>query len=201
MITSLLIAVLRALDLCVTEHVRAESPSLRLLTPAPVWLAGVFETVPPEVGQVLGSPIPFVAHFLPQAEETWREGEGAAASSGPFAITVEGEEMVLLATATPYHDRRLLILHPLTVDADLLSTLRRAREKVLELERLGRLIDAMHVPLWSIERDSKTLAASSLSPDHHAVAERLNKASAEVQALLATLPSPRSRPRRQARPK
>jgi hypothetical protein len=192
---------LRALDLCVIEREHTEPPVLRLLTPAPVWLAGVFATVPPEVGKALGAPIPFLEHFLPQAEGTWHEGEGAVATSGPFATTIEGEEMLLLITATCHHNRRLLIVHPLSGDADIRPTLQRARERVLEQERLIRQIGALHAPLASIDRETKALLGASLSPEQQALVERLNKATAEARAVLATLPSPPSRHRRQARSK
>jgi hypothetical protein len=76
--------------------------------------------------------------------------------------------------------------------------LQRAREQVLEQERLVRQIGALHPPCAAIDRDTKALLSASLSPDQHALAERLTKASADVQAVLATLPPP-PRQRRQAR--
>ena len=199
MSTSLLTAVLRTLDLCVTERVASEPPALRLLTPAPIWLAGVFDKVPPEAGQVLGTPIPFLDHFLPQADAVWHAGEETPVSSGPFTTTVEGEEVLVQATATCHNGRRLLLLRQLTGDADLRPMLQRARETVLEQERLVRQIGALHPPCAAIDRDTKALVAASLPPDQHALAERLTKASADVQAVLATLPAP-PRQRRQARP-
>jgi hypothetical protein len=201
MSNALLTAVLRTLDLCVIERVLSEAPALRLLTPAPLWLAGVFDRVPPEVGQVLGAPIPFLDHFLPQAEVTWHAGDETIASSGPFTTTVEGDEVLLVATATCHHGRRLLILRHLTGDADLRPMLQTAREQVLELERLVSQIGALHAPFASIDREVKAMATASLPPELQALAERLNKSSADVQAVLATLPAPASRHRRQARTK
>ena len=193
MSTALLTVLLRALDLCVIERVPSKSAPLRLLTPAPIWL-------PVEGGQALGAVTPFLDHFLPQAEAAWHDGHQTA-SSGPFAITVDGEEVLLLATAISHHERRFLIVRRLTGDADVRPTLQRAREQVLEQERLVRQISALHPPCASIDRETKTLLAAPLAPDHHAVVERLNKASAEVQAVLATLPAPPARHRRQARSK
>jgi hypothetical protein len=70
------------------------------LTPAPLWLAGVVETVPPEPGHSLGAPIAFLTHFLPQAEEAWREEH--VCTSGPFATTVRDQPIgAVAARAVP----------------------------------------------------------------------------------------------------
>jgi len=193
MSTALLTVLLRALDLCVIERVLSKSRPLRLLTPAPLWL-------PVEAGQELGAVTPFLDYFLPQAEAAWHEGQEMA-SSGPFAITVDGEEVLLLATAIRLHERRFLIVRRLTGDADLRPTLQRAREQVLGQERFVRQIGALHPLCASIDRDTRKLLAASLVPDHQLLLERLNKANADVQAVLATLPSPPSRHRRKARTK
>lgn len=193
MSTTLLTILLRALDLCVIERVLSRSRPLRLLTPAPLWL-------PAEAGHELGAVTPFLDHFLPQAEAAWHEGQQTA-SSVPFAIAVDGEEILLVATAISHHERRFLILRRLSGDADLRPTLQRAREHVLGQERLVRQIGALHPLCASIDRDTRKLLAASLAPEHQVVVERLNTVSAEVQAVLATLPSPPSRHRRQARTK
>ncbi len=196
---AVLAALLRAYDLCVSERASRKPFVLRLLTPPPAWLCGVVAEVPPGTERALTVTSPFLEGFLPQAEAAWHEGQEAVASSGPFAATLEGEEVLLVAMAISHLDRRLLILRRLTGDADLRPILQRAREQVLEQERLVRQIGALHLPCASIDRDTKALLAAPLAPDYLAVAARLSQASTEVQAVLATLPSPPSRQRRKAR--
>ena len=197
----LLTALVRTLDLCVIE---AEGPAgtdavLRLQTPAPGWLSAVFEAVPQEDGTLAGA-LPFLDHFLVQAAAAWHEGHPASASSGPFVAPTPGEDALIRAVAMTQDGRRLLILQRLSGDADLRPSLQRAREQTLEHEQLVKRIGGLHVPAAAFDRDVKALLAAALSPDQQRLVERLSQSSAEVQAVLATLPAP-PRQRRQVRTK
>lgn len=194
-----LMAMLRALDVCVIEGSPSVPPVLRLLTEAPDWLAGVFADVPAEAGQTVGGATPFLDHFLQQAEEVWHHGPPASAASGPFVVPGVGEDVLLRAVAVTQDGRRFLILQHLAGDADLRPALQRAREQILEQERLVRQVGALHAPAAAMDRDIKALLAAALSPEQRQLAERLSQLSAELQGVVATLPAPSSRHRRQAR--
>ena len=189
-------SVVRALDLAVVE--RLPNSAFHLVTPAPGWLADVFETAPTGAQRTLGGALPFLDDFLEQAEVAWRDGH-LAASSGPFAATVGGTEHLLRATALTVEQRKLMVLERLSGEADTRPILQKAREQMLEREELVRQIVAVHEPASRIDRGLKQLIETSLTPEQQDVLERVSRASAELQAALAPLPSLPPRLRRQAR--
>jgi hypothetical protein len=213
-------AVLRAFDLCVIEcsptssafdvgrpgthedqpgeGPAARHASLRLLTPAPDWLISAFAAAPTVV-PTFGDALPFLDHFLVQAEAVWHEGHPASASSDPFIATINGREHLLRAVAMNQHEQKLIILQRLTGDADHRPILQRAREQALEQEQLVQRVGTLHGPAAALDRDIKELLAMGSSPEHTHVVERLGASIAEVQGVLAGLPAPPSRHRRQSR--
>ncbi len=188
-------SVVRALDLAVVE--RLPNSAFHLVTPAPGWLADVFETAPTGAQRTLGGALPFLDDFLVQADVAWRDGH--TASSGPFAATVGGTEHLLRATALTVEQRKLMVLERLSGEADTRPILQKAREQMLEHEELVRQIVAVHEPASRIDLGLKQLTETSLTPAQHDVLERVSRASAELQAALAPLPSLPPRLRRQAR--
>ena len=190
-------SVVRALDIAVVE--RLPNSAFHLVTPAPGWLADVFETAPTGAQRTLGGALPFLDDFLTQAEAAWRDGHTASASSGPFAATVGGTEHLLRATALTVEQRKLMVLERLTGEADTRPILQKAREQMLEREELVRQIVAVHEPASRIDLGLKQLIETSLTSEQHDVLERVSRASAELQAALAPLPSLPRRLRRQAR--
>lgn len=216
----ILSALLRAFDLCVIECAHSmpsfapeqdaagdgqpgDGPAtrhseLRLLTPVPDWLASAFAAAPAVV-PTFGDALPFLDHFLVQAEAVWHEGHPASASSDPFVATINGTEVLLRAVAMTQHARRLIILQRLTGDADIRPMLQRAREQTLEHERLVQQVGRLHTPAAAIDRDVKELLAAALPADHQRLVERISQASSELQSAMAGLPSPPSRHRRHAR--
>ncbi len=197
----LLSAVVRTFNLCVIECSRpaegaqTRQSSLRLLTPVPGWLASAFAAAPTAV-PTLGDTLPFLDHFLMQAEEVWHEGHPASGSSEPFVATVNGTEVLLRAVAIAQHERRLIVLQRLTGAADVRPMLQRARDQALELERLVRRVGTLHGPAAAIDRHIKALLTTALSPEQQSLVEQLRQASADTNDALADLPQPpHSRPR------
>lgn len=211
----ILSALLRVFDLCVIECApskpafdfsagrpddgpTARHSVLRLLTPVPDWLASAFAAAPTEV-PTFGDALPFLDHFLVQAEAVWHEGHPASATSGPFVATINGSEVLLRAVAIAQHEHRLVILQRLTGDADVRPILQRAREQTLAQERLIQQVGKVHAPAAAIDQGVKGLLAAALPTDYQHLVERLSQANAELQGSLASLPAPTSRHRRQAR--
>ena len=155
---------LHALDLAVVE--RLPKGGYFLHGWMPDWLAGAFDAAPDAQG-TLGGALPFLDHFLPQAQNAWYTGPEARADSGPFAAEVGGEDLLLRASAITLGTRTMLVL-----------------------ERLTRQIAAVHEPTATVHRLIGDLAQTSLSPDQRGIVERLAEASGKVQAAMAPLPAP-----------
>jgi hypothetical protein len=180
----------RALGLAVIE--RISNIGYILAAPAPDWLAGALGT-----RNTLPSAFPFLGHFLQIAGAAWQEGAQGRAESGPFEATIEGEPMLLRATALTVDGRKLLVVERLTGDADPRPMLQRAREQMLDRERLERQATAVHAPAASIAREIATLASLDLSPEARAVVDRLQQAATTLASAVAALPAPP--PKRRAR--
>ena len=82
---SLLAGLFRTLEIAVVE--RMPYAGFFLVTPAPDWLHSVLDAAPPGAQSSLSGAMPFLEHFLQQAEAVWHEGD-AIAGSGPFTATV-----------------------------------------------------------------------------------------------------------------
>jgi len=201
---ALLTALKRAFDLCIIDCSRpgsgedARHSVLRLLTPVPDWLASAFAASSAAV-PTLGETLPFLDHFLVQAEEVWHEGHPASATSEPFVATVNGTEVLLRAVAIAQHEHRLIVLQRLTGAADMRPMLQKAREQALELERLVQRAGTLHEPAAAIESATQALLATTLSPEQQGLVDRLSRASAELRGALTGLPAPPPRRRRQGR--
>ena len=194
---ALLADVLRMLDMCVLESPAKSDQPLRLVTPAPDWLASLLGSF--HAAEIPWSAMPFVDHFLTQAEEAWHEGPDASTTSEPFVVPGYSDDILLRATALTAGRRRLLILERLSGKADLRPMLQLAREHKLQHERLVQDAGAVHAPAAAIEREVKALSANALPAGLVDAVNRLAKASADLQSAVAPLPAQQSRHRRQAR--
>jgi hypothetical protein len=182
----LLPEVMRALDCAVVE--RLPNAMYFLVTPAPDWLVGVFDAAPAGAQGSLAGALPFLDHFLPQAEAVWYQGAPTRADSGPFTAPVGRQELLLRAAAFTVDRRPLLILERLTGEADTRPILQKAREQLLEHERLTRQAAAVHAPLAALGALVDDLASgTAVDP---ATIERLRSAVKTLQAATGGLPTP-----------
>lgn len=185
---------LRALGLAVIE--RLPNSAYHLLTPAPDWLAAAFEAAPTGAQGTLGGALPFLDHFLHQADAAWHDRRAEPVTSGPFAATVGGEELLLRASAMSLHGRALLVVERLTGEADTRPILQKAREHLLDREQLERQVRQVHAPAAALARGVERLLATSLSAGQQAIATDLEKAAADLQAAMTPLPAPLPKGRR-----
>jgi hypothetical protein len=188
---------LRLLGLAVIE--RLPNSTFHLMTPSPDWLSGAVDAAPSGAQSALGGVLPFLDHFLQQAEAVWKDGPTASANSGPFEATVGGHELLLRATAVTVHERQLLVLERLSGDADARPILQKAREHRLEHEQLVRQIATVHAPAAAVHDGLQKLEGTPLAPEQREIVEHIMRASQDIQAAMASLPSPPRRFRRQAR--
>lgn len=189
----LLLDALDTLDVALIE--RLPNRMYFMLSRMPAWLEGVFDAAPPgEQGSLAGA-LPFLDHFLAQADAAWYEGGSARADSGPFAARVGRDELLLRAAAVTLQGRPILVLERLSGDADTRPILQKAREHLLDTERLTRQIAAVHNPASQVQRIVDELAAQDLPDVARDRLDRLRQASAALQSALAPLPTPPPRRR------
>ena len=95
----------------------------------------------------------------------------------------------------PVQGRPILVLERLSGDADTRPILQKAREHLLDTERLTRQIAAVHNPASQVQRIVDELAAQDLPDVARDRLDRLRQASAALQSALAPLPTPPPRRR------
>ena len=191
---TLLEHVLRALDVAVVE--RLPDSRFQMVGSWPEWLEAAFDSAPAGARHTLAGALPFLEHFLQQADAAWHDRGAARADSGLFTAKVGREEALLRATALTLEHRSLLVIERLTGDADTRPILQKAREQMLATEQLTRQAAAVHVPAAAIGRAADQLAAAELTPDHRALVDTLRTASTQLLAAVESLPKPPSKGRR-----
>ena len=191
---TLLANVLRALDVAVVE--RLPDSRFQMVGSSPEWLEAAFDRAPAGARHTLAGALPFLDHFLQQADAAWHDRGTARADSGPFTAQIGGDEALLRATALTLEHRSLLVIERLTGDADTRPILQKAREQMLATEQLTRHAAAVHPPASAISRVADELAAADLSPAHRALADALKTASTQLRAAVESLPKPPSKGRR-----
>ena len=178
----------RVLDMAVIE--RLPNSGYILVTPPPGWLAGAMDT-----SATLKGAFPFLGHFLPIAGEAWHAGGAERRDSGPFEATVNGESLLLRATALTVNTHRILVIEKLSGEADPRPILQRAREQMLSREELERHVHAVHGPAATISREVAALRALSLTPEAQQLVENLSHATNALRDALAPLPAPPAKTR------
>jgi hypothetical protein len=181
----------RELDLAVIEHL--DDGRFVLLTTSPAWLDRAFASAPAGSQLTLGGAFPFLEDVVHQAIGAWQAGPHASMVFGPYAATVDGDELLLRATALTMADRMLLVLDRLVGVADARPMLQKARERMLEGEQLARRVAAVHAPAAAVDRAVRAIADEDLPTRAHV--EALRDANLKLQASLEGLPKPPSKRR------
>jgi hypothetical protein len=190
----LLARLLCALDLVVVE--REPNHTFYVLTPAPTWFTRAFDVAPAGEQGALAGAFPFLDDFIHQAAGAWAAGPHASIVSGPFSVDVDGEGLLLRATALTIDGRALLVLDRLTGAADARPVLQKARERMLEGEETARRIAALQTPAAALDRAVAALRDGDHGQDLGPVVEDLHEASARLQEAIAALTSAPERSRR-----
>jgi hypothetical protein len=175
----------QALNLVAIE--RQPDHSYYLLTPAPKWLSGALDSAPVGERNTLGGAFPFLDDFLRQADGAWQAGAHASIVSSPFVATVDGDELLLRATALTVSGRALLVVERLVGAADTRPILQKAREHMLESEHITRQISRLHVPADTIAKAVTELRATPLATYESPLVERLATAVAALQVGIEAI--------------
>jgi len=181
----LLRALVRALDLVVAE--RMPDGSFVAVAPPPSWLAA--QAVD---GQRLRlrEALPFLEGFLGEAEAFWWREQDGVCESGPFAPEASGEELLLSARAVTAGRYKLLVLERLTGLTDTRPLIQKAREAMLEHERLVRRVESLRKPAAALTRLGQQLLETELTPAQRDLAAGIERAAAQVQAVTGTPQGP-----------
>lgn len=163
-----------------------------MVTPAPEWLSGAFATAPVGERNTLAGAFAFLDDFLRQANGAWDAGPHASIVSGPFSATVDGDELLLRASALTVGGQALLVLERLMGAADTRLMLQKARQHVLDGEQLARQAAKVHAPAAAIAETVALLRGTTLSSEQQTLVEQLAQASHELATAASTLPAPPS---------
>jgi hypothetical protein len=178
----------RALNLVAIE--RQTNGTYYLVTPAPVWLSGALATAHVGERHTLSGAFPFLDDVLHQAAGAWNAGAPASIVAGPFAATVEGDDLLLRATALTVDGRALLVLERLVGAADTRPMLQKARRHVLEGEQLAKQAAKVHAPSTAIAALIARLRGTTLSADQQGLVDELGEAASRLHAVVGDLPAP-----------
>jgi hypothetical protein len=141
--------------------------------------------------------MPFLGHFLAEANDAWRAGEETRRCSDLFMVTdTTGGEVPLVASAVVVADRCFLILESPRDFDERRAALQNARENVLAHEEHVRRTGALMEPIDAARQLMQQLRASGLAPEQQMltarIGEQLDGLSVSVQSL-APLPKGVSR--------
>jgi hypothetical protein len=176
-------AILSALDLVVLERL-PHGIFLRMgIAPPPSWFSHVIATAGENEPVTVAQALPFVGHFLDDAEFFWRQARNGRLQSDPFTMTdAAGAEVVLVASALVVGHRHLLVLESPGDFEERRRALQSARESVLEHEAHVRRTRALLARIDAARALTDQLANSGLTPAKQQLA-------AEISEQLASLAS------------
>lgn len=179
-------AILSTLDLVVLERL-PHGIFLRMGTaPPPSWFSHVMATAgePVTVAQAL----PFVGHFLDDAEFFWRQARNGRLRSDPFTMTdAAGAEVVLVASALVIGHRHLLVLESPGDFEERRRALQSARETVLEYEAHVRRTRALLARIDAARALTDQLGNSGLTPAKQQLAAEIGEQLASLAGTVEEL--------------
>lgn len=183
MSNTLLEGVLSTLGLVVLERL-PHGIFLRMGTaPPPPWFSHALATAGENQPVTVAQALPFVGHFLDEAEFFWRQAQNGRLRSDPFTMTdAGGAEVVLIASALVVGHRHLLVLESPGDFEERRRALQSARETVLEYETHVRRTRALLARIDAARALTDQLANSGLAPGKQQLAAEL----AEQLTALAT---------------
>jgi len=184
----------RELNMAVFEHL--PNGAFKLATPSPLWLDKAFAETPKTGQYTLDEAFPFLEDVIRQARGAWKAGAHASVVFGPFAATVNDDDLLIRATAMTIETRQVLILERLLGAADTRPMLQKAREHLLANEDLVRKVEPLHAPAAAIEQAATALGNGASGHEQQSAISAVQSASAKLQSLLSDLPKPPARKRR-----
>jgi hypothetical protein len=192
-------AILNRLGMVVMERL-PHGVFLRLGTqPPPSWFTHVVLAANPNEAVTISEALPFVGHFMDEAEAFWREGRDGALRSEAFTVAdPSGVQIGLAVTAVTVGHRSLLVLERIADFEERRRALQSARENALEHEAHLGQTRALLEGIGDTRALAQQLAESGLggAPRQLAlqIGEHLARLSSAVE-VLAPIPDGVSRAR------
>lgn len=174
---------LQELDLAVIEWL--PDGTFRPFAPPPRWFKGMAQW----------SSLPFLEHFLPEAEAHWRARANGVVSSAPFTIDGTEGELLLRVRALRLGSRLVMAIERLVGDLDPRPVLRLARSQALEHETLAEHARDVHAPAAAVAQSVQQLARTKVSDEQQPILNALAAASEQLGQVASRLPPPRRRRR------
>lgn len=187
-------ALFQLLDLAVFE--RHDDDHYGARSPLPAWAADVLGTADASGQIALRVQLPFLDHFLAEADAFWWGRRDGAVASAPFAVArrvaaTETEDYLLRAWAVRQGERQLIVVLNLRGEADLRPVLQAAREQRLEHDALVKHLAPVHGAVEAIASASSQLQAPGLTDDaQRAAVAALERATETLQAAAGHIPAP-----------
>jgi hypothetical protein len=176
-----------ALDVVVVE--RLPDRSFQAMGPIPDWFVPIQAASAGGDTAELERAFPFLDHFLDEAAVFWRRPEGGRLRSGPYTAKDHHGIEFHFEVSTVLADRRIFLLfHVLRDFEDTRTVLQRARERTLDLQKVGQARERLRKPLSSIGRQLQSLLSGELTPAQRAVAEHAQRDLARVSEEIEKLP-------------
>ena len=177
---------LTALDIVAVE--RLPDRSFKALGPTPDWFIPIQMAAGGGDTEALARAFPFLDHFLDEAAAHWRQPGGSRLKSGPYSATDASGIEFHFEVSTVLADRRIFLLFHLLRDfEDTRRVLQRARERTLDLQKVGLARDRLTKSLSTLRRQLEALHASELTPAQRAPVEQgrrdLDRVSEEISKL------------------
>ena len=189
-------ALLHLLDLAVFE--RQDDDAYVARSPLPAWAIDAL-AVDGSTGPIaLRTRLPFLDHFLADADAFWWGRKDGAVASSPFAVhAAAGEHDYLLrAWAVRQGSLQLIVVLNLSGEADLRPILQTAREQQLAHDALVRQLAIVPGAVDAIARAARQLDdASTADAGRQAAVASIARAADALQAAAASFPTPPPGPR------
>jgi hypothetical protein len=178
---------LAALDIVVVE--RLPNRAFDVLGPMPGWFVPIHTAASGGDTAELARAFPFLDHFLEDAAAHWRRPDAGLLKSGPYSATDANGVEFHFEVSTVLADRRIFLLFHLLRDFDDTRTvLQRARERTLDLQKVGLARARIEKSLASIARQLQALATGGLAPAERAAVEQAQRDHQKLTDEIARLP-------------
>jgi len=181
-------AVFNRLGLVVMERL-PHGVFLRIGTePPPSWFSQVVLAANPNEAVTISEALPFVGHFIGEAEAFWREARDGALRSEAFTVTgPSGAQIGLAVTAVTVGHRSLLVLEMIADFDERRRALQSAREQALEHESHVGRTRALLEGIGDARRLAQQLAESGLAAAPQQLTLRLGEHLASLSSAVEVL--------------
>jgi hypothetical protein len=179
---------LAALDIVVME--RLPDRSFRVIGTIPDWFVPIHTAAAAGDTPELERAFPFLDHFLEEAAAFWRQPGDGRLKSGPYTAKDPYGVEFNFEVSTVLTERRIFLLFQLLRDFDdTRNVLQRARERTLELQKVGLKRTALLAKATTLRKQLDALTAATLRQDQEPLVDKLRRGVDDLARAIDELPS------------